>query len=130
MTAVGSRLNEKVAIITGAAGGIGAALVERFLAEGARVVAADIDVGRAAGATDRLRAERVDVTTQESCRSVVEAVERSWGAIDILVNNAAYTRQRRSRKSATPGQTGSPKTSPSTAAMSVPRSLIFSRKKI
>jgi NAD(P)-dependent dehydrogenase (short-subunit alcohol dehydrogenase family) len=84
---VGSRLNGKLALITGAAGGIGAALVERFLAEGARVVAADINVDGAA-ATDLLRAERLDVTSEESCRAVVGAVERSWGPIDILINNA------------------------------------------
>jgi NAD(P)-dependent dehydrogenase (short-subunit alcohol dehydrogenase family) len=91
---VGSRLDKKVAIVTGAAGGIGAALVERFLAEGARVVAADIDVTRARslaaaqGADDRFRAEKLDVTLEESCRSVVAAVERTWGSIDVLVNNA------------------------------------------
>jgi NAD(P)-dependent dehydrogenase (short-subunit alcohol dehydrogenase family) len=85
---MGPRLNGKLAIVTGAAGGIGCALVQRFIAEGARVVAADIDVSRAQPATDNFRAERLDVTSEDSCRSMVAAVERSWGAIDILVNNA------------------------------------------
>lgn len=91
---MGSRLHGRVALITGAAGGIGAALVERFLSEGARVVAADLDSTRAAklgavhGLADQFRAEQLDVTLEESCRRVVATVEQAWGRIDILVNNA------------------------------------------
>jgi NAD(P)-dependent dehydrogenase (short-subunit alcohol dehydrogenase family) len=74
-----TRLQDKVAIVTGGASGIGAAVVARFAAEGARVVAADI----AEGAESRL-----DVADPQSCAALVERELAAHGRIDCLVNCA------------------------------------------
>ncbi len=91
------KLQDKVAVITGGARGIGLAIAERYLAEGARVAVADIDVTAVEEAVAGLRplgAERVmgvrlDVCDRDSIQAVVQAVTQHLGAIDILVNNAA-----------------------------------------
>jgi NAD(P)-dependent dehydrogenase (short-subunit alcohol dehydrogenase family) len=87
------RLDGKVAVITGGAAGIGFAYAKRFLAEGARVVVAD--VSDPAGAVDKLdtagRALGVptDVSDAASVRAMVDAALVRFGRIDVLVNNAA-----------------------------------------
>ena len=87
------RLPGKVAVITGGAAGIGFAYAKRFLAEGARVVVAD--VADPAAAVDKLdaagRAHRVraDVSDAGSVRAMVEATLARFGRVDVLVNNAA-----------------------------------------
>jgi len=89
------RLHDKVAILTGAASGIGEAVAERYLQEGARCVLVDVK-SRDAICTDlaQRHAERVhvvqaDVTQREDiARIVAQAIER-FGSIDILFNNAA-----------------------------------------
>ena len=87
------KLSEKVAVITGAAGGIGFAYARRFLAEGARVVVAD--VADAAAAAEKLDASgralgvRTDVSDADSVRAMVDAAVGRFGRIDVLVNNAA-----------------------------------------
>jgi NAD(P)-dependent dehydrogenase (short-subunit alcohol dehydrogenase family) len=87
------RLPDKVAVITGGAAGIGFAYAQRFLAEGARVVVADIaDPGAAAGklgARERVLGIRTDVSDAGSVRAMVEATVARFGRIDVLVNNAA-----------------------------------------
>jgi len=87
------RLSGKVAVITGGAAGIGFAYARRFLAEGARVVVADIADPLAAAekldATGRALGVRTDVSDAASVRSVVEAAVERFGRIDVLVNNAA-----------------------------------------
>jgi NAD(P)-dependent dehydrogenase (short-subunit alcohol dehydrogenase family) len=87
------RLKDKVAVITGGAVGIGFQYAVRFLAEGARVVVADIaDPAAAAeklGAPDRTLGVRVDVSDAGSVRAMVEATVARFGRIDVLVNNAA-----------------------------------------
>ncbi|GLS18277.1 sorbitol dehydrogenase [Labrys miyagiensis] len=87
------RLNGKVALITGAARGIGYGFAKAFVAEGAKVVIADIDIARAeSGARDigpAARAVRLDVTKLDDIERVVKEVDQEFGGIDILVNNAA-----------------------------------------
>jgi D-sorbitol dehydrogenase (acceptor) len=87
------KLRDKVAIVTGGAGGIGAAICRRYAAEGARVVVTD----RAGQAAEALAAELgnesfalpLDVTSLASIEKLVAAVVDRAGGIDILVNNAA-----------------------------------------
>jgi NAD(P)-dependent dehydrogenase (short-subunit alcohol dehydrogenase family) len=87
------RLSGKVAVITGGAAGIGFAYARRFIAEGARVVVADVaDPGAAVDkldATGRALGVRADVSDAGSVRAMVEAALARFGRIDVLVNNAA-----------------------------------------
>jgi NAD(P)-dependent dehydrogenase (short-subunit alcohol dehydrogenase family) len=87
------RLAGKVTLITGAAQGIGFAYARRFLAEGARVVLADVaDVAAATeklGAPDATLAVRADVSDASAGRAMVDAAVARFGRIDVLVNNAA-----------------------------------------
>jgi 3-oxoacyl-[acyl-carrier protein] reductase len=89
------RLKDKVAIVTGGASGFGAGIARRFVAEGARVVIADLhleaalDVAAALG--ERARALRLDVTDKIDVRLMMEAAELHFGRLDILVNNAGVT---------------------------------------
>ena len=87
------RLQGKTALITGAARGIGLAFAERYVAEGANVVIADIDTVRAEQAASAIGANAhavtMDVTKQDSIDAAVAAAAERFGQIDILVNNAA-----------------------------------------
>jgi D-sorbitol dehydrogenase (acceptor) len=87
------RLYGKVAMITGAARGIGRAFAEAYVSEGARVAIADIDLAAAERATREIGeaafAVRLDVSDQASIEAAVAAVEAKAGGVDILVNNAA-----------------------------------------
>jgi 3-oxoacyl-[acyl-carrier protein] reductase len=89
------RLQDKVAIITGAGQGIGLAYAERFLAEGAKVVVAEINEERATGAMRHLekRGEAIfvptDIADEASAAACVERAVEHYGTVHILVNNAA-----------------------------------------
>lgn len=90
-----SRLKGKVAIITGAASGIGLSTAQLFAAEGAKVVATDISEDALARAVEEIAAtgaevltHTLDVSSPESWKSVVADVTAAWGTIDILVNSA------------------------------------------
>ena len=93
----GGRLKDRVAIVTGGASGIGAAIAAAFHAEGARVVIADIDAQKAqaaaAGYGERGLAIGVDVTREAQVVAAVEATLQRFGRIDILVNNAGIMRK-------------------------------------
>ena len=90
---IGMRLKDKVAIITGAARGIGAAFAIGFGKEGAKVVIGDIRDGqkivdtieKAGGQALYLK---TDVTKQDQCNALAQAAVDRFGAIDILINNA------------------------------------------
>jgi len=92
------RLADKVAVVTGAAGGIGEAVTRRFVDEGAAVVACDRDGGslqRLCAALSaeghRVLAQQADVSSFDQVRGVVDAALDAFGHIDILVNNAGIS---------------------------------------
>jgi NAD(P)-dependent dehydrogenase (short-subunit alcohol dehydrogenase family) len=80
------RLDQKVCVVTGASGGIGAATVALFKREGARVAGADL----AEGAPGDLSL-RVDVTDEEQVRGMYETVIAELGRVDVLFNNAGIS---------------------------------------
>jgi 3alpha(or 20beta)-hydroxysteroid dehydrogenase len=92
-TAEMHRLDGKIALVTGAARGTGAAIARKFVDEGARVVVVDVleERGRAVveDLGDAARFELLDVTDEHAWEEVVAGVDASAGALDILVNNAA-----------------------------------------
>lgn len=86
------QLDGRVAVVTGAGEGIGKAIAESFVAEGARVLVAEVNVEAGESVAVSLGADaafiRTDVRDQDQVEAMVaQAVER-WGTIDILVNNA------------------------------------------
>ncbi len=87
------RLQGKVAMITGAARGIGLAFAEAYAREGAYVVIADINAEAASAAAQSIggqaSAVKMDVSDQASIEAAVATVEERHGRIDILINNAA-----------------------------------------
>ena len=99
------RLKDKVAIITGAAQGIGFATARKFLDEGAIVAVADVKPDAVQAAVralqrngDAVEGFAVDVTKRPQIDAMVEAVKRRWGRIDVLVNNAGITQDARLQK--------------------------------
>ncbi len=91
------RLKGKVAIVTGAAQGIGRAIAMRLAAEGANVAIADINEDVAIKTAAEIKASggeacavKLDVTSLESALAAVERVESELGPLDILVNNAGW----------------------------------------
>lgn len=89
------RLQDKTALVTGAAGGIGHAIAEAFVREGASVAVLDLHLAAAQKAAGRLSAEGVkviavaaDVSDESAVETAVARVREAFGHIDILVNNA------------------------------------------
>ena len=90
------RLEGKVAIVTGGASGIGRATVIRFLAEGAHVLATDIDQSaldalRRTNNNEQLQVEKADIAERDQCEALVNALVKHTGRLDILVNSAGIT---------------------------------------
>ncbi|MFD1037119.1 3-oxoacyl-ACP reductase FabG [Virgibacillus byunsanensis] len=94
-----NRLQNKVAIITGAANGIGFQAAETFATEGAKVIIADFDEAKGLESEKELLAKgfeckfvQVNVADRQTVDAMVETVVNEYGKIDILINNAGITR--------------------------------------
>ena len=94
---MGYGLDGRVAIVTGAARGIGLAIAQRYAREGVAVMVSDIDEAAAAEAADLIRSHgaraasnHCDVRDEEAVRALFDATNQELGAIDIVVSNAGY----------------------------------------
>lgn len=88
------KLDEKIAIVTGAGQGIGRAIAEKLAAEGATVVVTDVNETTAKETAESIGGGAVgihtDVTSADSVNSMVDQVKSQFGHIDVLVNNAGW----------------------------------------
>jgi 3-oxoacyl-[acyl-carrier protein] reductase len=97
-------LDGRTAVVTGGAQGIGFAIAERYIAEGARVVMGDLDLQATEAAVEKLggrevaRAVRCDVTKADEVDELVATAVREFGGLDVMVNNAGITRDATMRK--------------------------------
>ena len=86
------RLNNKVAVVTGAAGGIGSAIIERLVAEGAKVIAVDLSEAALEAITSQypqaLRPCVADVTDYQQIAAAIEQAVDEFGGFDVMINNA------------------------------------------
>src|SRR5580658_4217514 len=85
------RLKGKVALVTAAAQGIGRAIAEKFVAEGAKLIATDLDPNKLQGLRAKLR--KLDVHSQDDIDALGREIGREFGPLDILVNGAGYVHQ-------------------------------------
>lgn len=99
MTGFEMALAGKVAVVTGAAQGIGRAIAEALAEDGADIVVADLDPGRSQETVTAIQklgrralTVKVNVAEWNDVKAMAEQVIREWGKIDILVNNAGITR--------------------------------------
>ncbi|MCX2931283.1 SDR family oxidoreductase [Mycobacterium sp. CVI_P3] len=92
---MGNEMAGKVAVVTGGASGLGAGIVERFLAEGASVAFGDIDVEQGQALADRHGAKALflptDVAVTEQITSLIDAAVERFGELDVMVNNAGVS---------------------------------------
>jgi 3-oxoacyl-[acyl-carrier protein] reductase len=93
-------LTDKIAVVTGAAQGIGKAVAKTLAQRGANVVVADLQVEKAEAVAQEITANtgnkaiaiQVDVADGESAKAMIDAASAEFGRVDILVNNAGVTR--------------------------------------
>ncbi|MBT8206758.1 MAG: SDR family NAD(P)-dependent oxidoreductase, partial [Acidimicrobiia bacterium] len=95
-------LRGRVALVTGAAKGIGEGVAMRLASEGMSVVAADLDADALASTVETLRAlgvealaHRGDVSAREDIEQLFDAATEAFGTVDVLVNNAAHLGRKR-----------------------------------
>ena len=95
------RVAGRVVVVTGGAGGIGAAACRAIAAEGGSVVVADLDGGRAGAVADAIAADggeatsvSVDVTDRASVRAMIETAVSTFGQLNVIFNNAGMNRPR------------------------------------
>lgn len=97
-------LQDKVAVITGGAKGIGFAIAENFVAQGAKVVLADINAEHAGESAEKLGGKGTalgvacDVTDADAVEAAIKAATDEFGSLDVMVNNAGITRDATMRK--------------------------------
>ena len=90
------RLENKVAVITGGARGIGQAMAELFVKEGAKVIA--VDMGELTYTNPDVEGYKLNVTNSEDCKKFYDYVIGKYGRVDVLVNNAGITKDAMTRK--------------------------------
>lgn len=85
-------LKDKVAIVTGAASGIGLAVAERFASEGAKVVINDVQTEKGASAAQRLNSSFIegDLSKGTECKKLIEKTVEKFGTVHILINSAGF----------------------------------------
>jgi 2-keto-3-deoxy-L-fuconate dehydrogenase len=86
------RLKGKVALVTAAGQGIGRAITEAFIAEGAKVIATDVDEKKLKGLKAAVRT-KLDVRSDEAIAALAKSVKKEFGALDVLANVAGYVHQ-------------------------------------
>lgn len=92
------QLKDRVAIVTGGAGGIGFGTAKRFLQEGAKVAICDVRQDAVDAAVEQLSqfgtvsGHVADITDRAQCDAMAKTVAEAWGRIDILINNAGITK--------------------------------------
>eukprot|EP00405_Crypthecodinium_cohnii_P014432 CAMPEP_0206458930 /NCGR_PEP_ID=MMETSP0324_2-20121206/23869_1 /ASSEMBLY_ACC=CAM_ASM_000836 /TAXON_ID=2866 /ORGANISM="Crypthecodinium cohnii, Strain Seligo" /LENGTH=285 /DNA_ID=CAMNT_0053930375 /DNA_START=42 /DNA_END=899 /DNA_ORIENTATION=- len=88
------RLDGKVALVTGGAGGLGRGICERFAREGAKVAVVDMDLARAQAVAEALETKSIgfagDVSDEQQVQDIVEGIVKELGGVDILVSNAGH----------------------------------------
>ncbi|MGD9964290.1 MAG: 3-oxoacyl-ACP reductase FabG [Candidatus Izemoplasmatales bacterium] len=90
------KLENKVAVVTGGAKGIGAEIAKAFALEGAKVIA--VDMGEMTYEQENVELYKLNITDTEGCKNFYDEMMAKYGKIDILVNNAGITRDAMTRK--------------------------------
>lgn len=104
-TVTGTRLKDKVAIVTGGSSGFGRAISQRFISEGCRVIVADLNEDGAKETIAKSSTEangvalKMDVTSRDAWTNAVKEANSKWGRLDIVVNNAGWSYKNKVRDS-------------------------------
>ena len=87
-----AQFKDKIAVVTGAASGLGLAIAERLAADGAKVVVSDINAAAGKAAATRLGGTFVqaDMSRRADCRALIDQTLAAYGTMHILVNNACF----------------------------------------